>query len=575
MCRLEKNLSLLEAYDSGLAAKIRAHKPDSAYAVEKTREMGCPTLVFNKNDSKKYLHSSKNPIHHAREQVLQFIEDNKACEHIVVLGFGLGYHILELISCKSDVVLVAEKNINILFHAFNEMDLSPVLNARIPIFCSETGLRDFLHPLSRKILKSNPVIYSYFPETQNDEWYIEAEKIILEHFVEVYESLSFLNYYSTQLEENIAENFLTYLDASGVVHLKDGFRNKPALVVASGPSLDAEALGLIGGNQNKLLILCVDTSYKLLIKNNITPHFIFTNDSGKENYQRHLKGISGNSYYITIPTTHPKSFENFTDKIFISDTNANAFQKWTAKMANLTKGTLQASSNSGCFALNAAGYFGCSPVLMVGVDLLGDTTDKHATGVFDSPSPEKNPFTVYDVQGRKRSTSRLWYLFYREFERIIASFPASKFIQTSKEGIALKSAENLPLNEALSKIVSDGDDIRHIIADRHIKDPFDRRKFLADIISCSEMLLESLIMLKREPGIDFFEHFKRNYHHEPFRELIDILVKNEIIHLSSFLEQHSESGQFPIEEYKKNIQLLYRKLEFTSGLLVKIIKKFN
>src|SRR5690606_5350222 len=72
---------------------------------------------------------------------------------------------------------------------------------------------------------------------------------------------------------NVIENLAFIEQTPGIDRLQNQFRNIPAIVIATGPSL-TKSLPLLKELQNKALLLSVDASFKILLENGIVPHFV-------------------------------------------------------------------------------------------------------------------------------------------------------------------------------------------------------------------------------------------------------------------------------------------------------------
>ena len=84
------------------------------------------------------LHSLYDPQREAREWVEHHREEIDISSGIVVLGFGLGYHVAELVRATEKAVTVFEPRIDVLRAALEASDLSDVLaRARIVTRCEE------------------------------------------------------------------------------------------------------------------------------------------------------------------------------------------------------------------------------------------------------------------------------------------------------------------------------------------------------------------------------------------------------------------------------------------------------
>ncbi|MCK5708690.1 MAG: motility associated factor glycosyltransferase family protein [Candidatus Aureabacteria bacterium] len=569
MTIFKKNLEALKKYDKRLHDILRNFKPDPAYQVEPSANTDMPTLICKRGSKKHAITSTYDPSKQAKKIVGEFLENNKS-ENIIVLGLGLGYHIIELLSKKKNIFCVFEKDISIIFHAFSNMDLSEILIKKIPIITGDLELlnKNIINN-TRAIILSKPDIFSYFPVTQDDIDYKEAEKIILSEIISIFESNAFLKEYPYISEKNIAKNFPLYCNSPGVKSLKNIFKGLPALVVASGPSLNA-SIELIKLNKNKFIIFSVDTSYKYLLHHDIEPHFVISNDIGKENFERHLKDVTGNAFYIAPPTIHNKSFDAFKNKTFMTDASTIGFQQWISKYL-LSKGALNPATNSGCFAAGAAVYVGCNPVILTGVDLISESTKKHADGVFDSPSREENTISITDVLGNKRKTNRLWSLYHNDFENMVKNSPDTCFYQTSFGGALISGAHNKFIKEISENFTDIKKDICSIISEKISQNTYEKEHDKIKTI-VKNIISDLQILNKIDDKIVFIENVLELLKKESLKEIIEIFAKNELVHVSSFLNSQT-SVKNDISDLESAVEPLIEKIDFIKSLLNTMISK--
>ncbi|MEW6601132.1 MAG: glycosyltransferase [Nitrospirota bacterium] len=119
----KKNISALRQTDSALADIIIAwNSPDNIEVVSSKK--GLPSLKIN-NIS---LHSLYDPLKEADAWVKYFETDIDKAQELYVLGFGLGYHLLELCRISEKPVTVFEPQTAVLRKALEIMDLTSVLS---------------------------------------------------------------------------------------------------------------------------------------------------------------------------------------------------------------------------------------------------------------------------------------------------------------------------------------------------------------------------------------------------------------------------------------------------------------
>jgi spore maturation protein CgeB len=130
----EKNISKLKETDKELADGIMGIESATGLEVVNTQS-NLPSLRVN-NIS---LHSLYDPVKEAKAWACHHGEELNNAASIYVLGFGLGYHVMELCKITDREITVFEARADILRKAFETVDLAPILprikivtNGRVP-----------------------------------------------------------------------------------------------------------------------------------------------------------------------------------------------------------------------------------------------------------------------------------------------------------------------------------------------------------------------------------------------------------------------------------------------------------
>ncbi len=127
----ERNLETLGAVDARLAGRVRGAARGAGLSVVPSKA-GPPSLKIG--DAA--LHSVYDPVREAREWVEHHAAEIGSSSSLAVLGFGLGYHVEELLRATGKPVTVFEPRPEVLRAALESRDLSAVLGrARIAADC--------------------------------------------------------------------------------------------------------------------------------------------------------------------------------------------------------------------------------------------------------------------------------------------------------------------------------------------------------------------------------------------------------------------------------------------------------
>ncbi|MBI5057052.1 MAG: glycosyltransferase [Nitrospirae bacterium] len=161
-----KNITALKKVDPGLAGSI-----------EKGRALDEHDIVKAKNGMKSLkvdnilLHSLYDPAKEAREWFNHHEEKTKAASSIFVLGFGLGYHLLELCKKTEKEIIVFEPRLDIIRAAMESVCLTTVLE-RVRILTDENPS---LSPLGKVGIKGgeNAVVLQHKPSVNISREYFK------------------------------------------------------------------------------------------------------------------------------------------------------------------------------------------------------------------------------------------------------------------------------------------------------------------------------------------------------------------------------------------------------------------
>lgn len=479
----EKNLQYLAFADADLARRMAATQLNGHVNVQPAKN-GQPTATAVAADGQRILiHSQHDPVADAAA----FVASRPLAEHdaYVVGGFGLGYHLLELINRvpRDKWIAVVEPNVWMMRAAMEFVDLEPLLRRPRVLYCVGADQQRFL-AWARELLNvteaQSMLIMTYPPAARlvpgfhalvEQELQVAINKRIVE--------LTTLSRYCQDLDLNCLRNLPEMARAAGVQDFANKFRGIPAFVVAAGPSLDqtVDALAAVKG---RAVIISVGKSLRLLAAKGIVPEFTVSLDLSPLS-QSCFEGFSipagvnlvfDPDCYYGIPATYPH------DKITF-DTAAWMVQ-WSKKFIG-AKGTLQ----KGLSVAHSAWYFaialGCDPIVFVGVDLALPTDHTHASGVtmtwggkVEPKEGDPNVVMVPSVTGGKVRTIRSMLSFITTFEQDIALMDRT-VINTSRIGALIRGCKNLTIEETIQQYCQEARPIDSLVkAGLEAPRPYDR-----------------------------------------------------------------------------------------------------
>ncbi len=372
------NIQALAAKNSELSSRLKNVSSDQVEVV--ISKTGNPVPCVNTGDGRKlFVHSKIDPLREAERFISEIDTANK--DLIIVLGFGFGYHCeLLLNKIPSNVnVITIEKDESLLKCAFESRELVDIIkydNFYLLADPSESLLSDIFRGKSSR----NVLFVTHRGSAQLYPDYYQNTVSIIKSYISTKDvNIATLARFEKTWGSNTSRNIGVISRSCGVNQFFDMFNGIPAIVVAAGPSL-TYSLEFVRENIGKAVVIAVDTSYKLLIDNGITPHFCLSVDPQLIN-ARYYEGIGKTeTILVSDPTVHPSIFRYFKGRVSVTGI-AFDMMKWIDDICG-EKGELTHGGSVSTNAYDFARRIGASPVCMVGQDLSFTSGLAHAKGSY-------------------------------------------------------------------------------------------------------------------------------------------------------------------------------------------------
>ncbi len=446
-----------------LYKKLKRMKPPKDVKVVKTPS-GHPTAKWRIKGKWEYVHDPTNP----REAATRFVfrEKNLTNPRLVVfLGFGLGYNVFAFLENRPPVnsaVVVVEEEPKFLWLAFHKFDLTPMLERDDVYFVVGVGHdRLFLHLMA--IMEEGGLVrfakaFEFIEEPvlyrEGKEYY----KLFIETFkLAIRETLnnigndpkdSFIGL------DNTLANHRFLIENPGINQLFDKFKGVPAIIVATGPSLNKN-INQLKGCEERALIISVDASLKPLLKHGITPHLVTSLERVplvKKFFTRIPAERLRNTFLVAIPLLTPDSLAAYKGEKIVA-LRAFAHYYWLG----IDKGILSIGPSSANMGFSIAEAMGCDPIVLVGQDLAYAPDGR--THAADNALGEKQEAILPEkmdtlwVRGNyvdRILTNRIWHMFLKSFEHSIATY-AGTCINATEGGAFIQGSKVMTLQEAKGK----------------------------------------------------------------------------------------------------------------------------
>lgn len=432
----QQNLSALAKKNSTLAQMLEKYKNSlefeenlQQYSLEPTTT-GYFTLAIQSESGLRYLHSNRNPLEEARlfaERVYHLEQ-----EKYLVVGWGMGYHIRELLNLYPEMdLVVAEPDLAILYYSLSCWDWQDVLD-RVRIVWDSDWQE------AGRLIKEDWQLVLYRPEL----FHIENPQIR--------EQFSALSYRKDSIEDfervfyhNSRENFRNcddYVDS-----IQEKIKGKRVVIVAGGPSLDKNIDQLLNLPED-VIIFSVGTVYKLLLQKGISVDYVVISDAW---VYHHVEGATDSKApVLLLATADRKISKNYQGKKYLVCQEGYDIAAEYAK----EKGYRCYSSGGSVatLALDIAIRMQAKSIAFIGLDLAYYGTQMHAAGT------KKATFQGYEFHrekgwdGTELNTTQTFLRFRSWMEnRIQESDVTMPIVDATEGGIVKKGFEQMPLKDYL------------------------------------------------------------------------------------------------------------------------------
>ena len=552
----QQNLASLKNSRPKLYQKILGLEKNKNYRIVKS-ENNLPNLKILLNSNNSFLlHSQKDPVKEAKIDVDKINLNNTNC--IILLGLGLGYYVFKLLKripsrCH---LFIVELDINIFKTALSVINFSEIFEKRNVDLIVGEHVTEIIPKLVNRFSEIKTTNVQVVAHSQSHQLHPEYKDIVggVVKSIKIVQSNTETRFkYGLKWYGNSFSNILSLKKLSGVESLFNKFKDIPAIIISSGPSLDKNIKYLKNIKKGAAILISVDTGLKCLLSHNIKPDFVTSID---------CQGITKifftetdlNDIYLISPFRIPPSvIKQFNGRtIFCDDKELNLWKEFRKYMENL--GDVNIGGTVAIFTFDLVRKLGCQPIIFLGQDLSFPQDRYYALGSYKDDTwfeeigktltieaKHKELINKMDIINSKNifnstiKTSKTMLNWLTWFEVEIRKTKA-QCINASEEGIFQKDMIILPFKEVYFRYLKDQNsrnrDWKKIILDIPSidltgldKDLIPVSYKLEKIIQiCEEITDKCCLLLK---ALSSQNNNELNMIHEKIKELCKRLSKEE------------------------------------------------
>ncbi len=503
---LEKNLEILARRDPELARSLR-ELPSRNYQIVQSEKPGVPNLLHIIPGAPPLLYyDPQDPAGHA-ESLTKAVEPAKA--HLLVwLGVGLGYglsQVSQLLAGQAPLrkIILVEKDLECFRVAlelgdFRELLACPNLEMLVGVPLEDLFSR-LLQALWPEMLHCKAIRFLPWPGAlaSYPDYYKEAKRAVTDAVSTWMGTLGNDPFDTLVAYEHFLRNSLEVLRGPRLSSVKDLFLGRPAVVVASGPSLNKN-VHLLRLVEDRAVILAVDASWRILDSLGIQPHIVTSVERTPGTY-RFVEGLSreGKSVYAMVSFIFPETLASYDGPRLFVNRAYNFFH-----LLGMEEDCLPMGNSTAHMAFKIAAHMGCNPIILIGQDLAFDPEGStHAHGCVHG---ERQVFfhedRILDVPGNLEpsvKTCGTWYKFLKQYEQHLMEYQGT-CINATEGGAFIQGTAVMRFSEAIERFCTEAFAPREVLLDRVSKPQDHKKKEFAQGFGFIQQLSAQTLMWCRE-----------------------------------------------------------------------------
>jgi len=470
----QKNLTALSNIEPDLAARVAACPLTGKYRMAPSKgKVPVPNIKIV--DKGVFYYDETDPFSEVNKELRSL--NLKNAQIAIFFGFGLGYqgHIFGnqwVNKANNRFMLFFEPDLELFKAALTYNDMAPLIthpNVKLIVGVQPEDLYAILYNYLLEhnrylLLRAVKIVHHKTALLLNRDYYQQAYKSLQEAALQVI--LLFGNSPQDSLVgvANALANLKIILENPGINLLYDKFKGKPAIVVATGPSLNKNK-HLLKGLEHRALIVSADASLKILMEMGVKPHLV----TALERVPEVVKLIDGFTaedlaevYFAACPIILPEVYAAYPGPKIMVYRNFNHF-KWL----ETDKGILNIGPSAGNMAFKVAEALGCDPIILIGQDLAyGREGTSHAQGTpYGEHQLTEDDNDILEVPGNDGlpvKTNSTWLQFLKHYRIDLETYQGA-CLNCTEGGAYIQGARVMTFQSAIDHYLQEEFDPRRVI----------------------------------------------------------------------------------------------------------------
>lgn len=236
------------------------------------------------------------------------------------------------------------------------------------------------------------------------------------------------------------------------------FKNVPAIICGAGPSLHKN-LATLEKLKDRALIFAGGTAMNAVNANGFVPHFGIGIDPNPDQLTRLITNTAFEApYFYRNRLNHDGLSLIHGDHLYVNGSVGYGITKWLEEKLDIAGPDVSEGCNVINFSLSIAAEMGCSPIILVGVDLAYSNEESYAPGVLNHPihmrrdhfktkNTSEELIVRKDIHGLPVYTLWKWVMESYWFSGYFSNHPSIQLINATEGGIGFFGIPNIPLED--------------------------------------------------------------------------------------------------------------------------------
>lgn len=498
---------------------------------------GEPNLKEAIDGVEKTFHSAENAAEEAEEwfRSLNLYQSSV----IFVYGVGAGHYFNAakswLEKAKEHRLVFLEDDLEVVYHLFNsEIGRNLLTHDQTFLYFLERGEKGRL--LESSFGSIPAILFLHQPVFSSLKLYEETKPETVEDcrkLVGYYKNFNTFQLleqltYGRQFFANYYRNLLELSESKFADRMFEKFQGVPAIICGAGPSLEKNR-ALLETLSDHALVIAGGSSMNVVNADGWLPHFGIAVDPNLSQYSRLFMNQGYEVPYFFRNRVFPEALRLLHgEHLYVSGSGGYQVAGWFEEQLGIEGKNLEEGSNVVNFGIAIAASLGCSPIILVGVDMAYTEGKSYASGILPHPILDlgKQPKTRSvneqvvekdDINGNPVQTLWKWIQESVWISQFCITKPEIKVINATEGGIGVEAVPNVSLEEVKNQYLKTQVDLEALIHVRVQESIFEK-------IVDSEVVADKMRLL--------VDSLKKCKHHcsmliEEFNKILEVIEQSD------------------------------------------------